>query len=184
MSDIRGFRLFGMRTTIHVDDAKTVRPADIEDEHALKIAHLDNLETVSCPNLTWTRRGLAAGVWRIPLEVRLTVLVQGPRPGLKRNIHKFQIRREGRRSRCDDTFRIAGQLRSSLAYPMSFFTWWCTQVHTSIRTARCWTWRGLLLPTLTDRRGSEENYCYRGDPQFAHWNFRRVYIGSKKGRVR
>ena len=46
---------------IHINDAKTVWPADIEDEDPLRVLHFDDLETIGCSHLTragrrWTGR--------------------------------------------------------------------------------------------------------------------------------
>jgi hypothetical protein len=63
-----------MRTAIHVDDPKTVGPADIEDEDPLEFAHFDDLKTVGRPDLTWTWRRLATGMRCIALEILLTII--------------------------------------------------------------------------------------------------------------
>jgi len=79
-----------MRATVHVDGAKRVRPADIEDVDALLIDHLDELGAVRREELTGHSRGLAARV-RLKL-VLLTVDEQRLRPRLVRHLVARQRR--------------------------------------------------------------------------------------------
>src|SRR5687767_9156091 len=122
-----------MRPAVHVDDAETVRPADVENEYALKIAHLDEFEAVRRSDLTRTRRRLAPRVRSVPLEIGLPILVQRAGPGLEGNVVHCQIGGETARPRCDDASRIACQLPPALAYPMSLFTRKRSKIDASIR---------------------------------------------------
>src|SRR6185503_10095046 len=70
MSGVCGLEIFRMRASIHIDDAETVRPADIEDEHPLKVTHLDKLEPVRRTDLARAGRRFASRMRRIAFEVR------------------------------------------------------------------------------------------------------------------
>src|SRR5215510_4598876 len=95
-----------MRLPIHINDPETVGAADVENEHTLKVAHFNNLETIGSANLARPRRRLAAGVWRIALESRLAMLVQRPRPRLKRNLRQFEIRGKSPWACSNDTIQV------------------------------------------------------------------------------
>src|SRR5436190_9222444 len=86
MSRVCGLEVFRMPAPIHINDAKTVWPAYIENENPVEIAHFDDLETISRSYLTWARRWLAAGVWRVTFKIGLTIVVEFAGPRLKWNI--------------------------------------------------------------------------------------------------
>jgi hypothetical protein len=60
-----------MRTAIHINDAETIRPADIKDDDPLKVLELHNLKSVCRPHLTRTGIRLATRVRRVALKTDL-----------------------------------------------------------------------------------------------------------------
>src|SRR5690348_5736608 len=72
---IRRFQILRMRAPIHINDPKAGRSADVKDKHALQLERFHDLETISGPNLPRAGRWFASGMWRIPFEIGLTVLV-------------------------------------------------------------------------------------------------------------
>ena len=73
-----------MRAAVHVDRAKRVRTADIENVEALQRRHLDELDAVRRLELPRRAAGLAA---RVRLElVDLPRVVQRFRPRLERRL--------------------------------------------------------------------------------------------------
>src|SRR5262249_51405655 len=97
-------------------------------------------------------------------------------PGLKRNVGQRQIRGKPAGPGGDDAARIARQLSSSLADPMSLFAWKCPQIHPAVRPPRRWR-RRRALPSILAKHQTGESRNREYDPEESvHLKLMGVYI--------
>ena len=143
-----------------------MRPADIENDHALQLGELNHLESIRCPNLPRAGGWFAPRVRRIAVVPGSPVFEQGFRPGLKGDLLDLAVVRKGvRRGGVNHQF-------AARPNPMALLAGNSRDVHPSIRPARG-RLGALRAFTLTKGRAGEQRERqarprHRGDEEVSH----------------
>src|SRR6185295_2118664 len=169
VSVITGREFLWMRPAVHVDGAKRMGPALIEDQDALEVRHVDKLNAVGSEELARSS-GWLASCMRFEL-IGPAEVVHRPCPWLKRHLTDFGSACILRCRFNRDVVRVHQPLTSTIErQPHSGLPGEWTQIDFTIRTARRRTGRRVLLTQANLTAGSQLLRTLRGLPESQHGN--------------
>src|SRR5204863_2371959 len=82
---VTGEQIFGMRTAVRVEDPKTMRTSDVQNEDTLEVWHVHNLDAVGRDEFSWSTGRFASRVRLVPQDIGMARIHERPCPGLERN---------------------------------------------------------------------------------------------------